>query len=124
MRVSEFSPAVKNVVKLRALVDDEWVACERCGCNQPAHYHHRLPRRAGGSKDPALGRPSNCLLLCVACHGFIEVQGRASGESTRKGWLVVSGDPGPRWTAVVTHKWGEVFLTDDGGFELLPPEAE
>ena len=37
--------------------------CQRCGGKVKLECHHVIPRTAGG-----LDVPSNCRILCVACH--------------------------------------------------------
>lgn len=53
--------------------------CERCGrdfLGYPVSVHHRRPRMMGGSKNPALHKCANLLVLCgtgtSGCHGWVE----------------------------------------------------
>lgn len=66
--------------------------CERCGdADGPFAVHHRKPRRAGGTSDPAINDPVNLALLCDfdadSCHRWTEDQ---PAEAYDTGWLVHS----------------------------------
>jgi 5-methylcytosine-specific restriction enzyme A len=93
--------------------------CERCGCRSPEQCHHRKPRGAGGSSDPAINQPPNLLALCSPCH--VEVESDREG-SYANGWLVryrhVSAE-----VPVLHAAHGWVRLTEDGGFEPAEPIA-
>jgi 5-methylcytosine-specific restriction protein A len=106
----KFTEEVRDIVLKRAAGK-----CERCGLpiKGSAEYHHRRPRGMGGSKDPAVGSASNCLLLHPGCHGHIEsyrMKGRGLG-------YLVSQTQDPQEVAV--KRWdGWVLLQPDGG--LVP----
>lgn len=55
--------------------------CEVCGVSlrdMVASLHHRLPRRMGGTVNPAVNSAANLLYVCgsgtTGCHGLIESQ--------------------------------------------------
>lgn len=88
-------------------------SCERCGFARPEQLHHRKPRGAGGSSDPAINSPSNLLAVCAPCHLSIE---RDRSVSREQGWLVrFEHDPAttPCWLA----GRGFAFLTDSGDIQ-------
>ena len=63
-----FTPEVKEAILKRARL-----TCDRCGLRvERAHFHHRTPRRMGGTSRDDLGLPSNGLLLHPRCHDYIE----------------------------------------------------
>ena len=44
------------------------MSCEICGSIQGLDRHHVVPRRMGGTKDPAVHDESNLMTLCRQCH--------------------------------------------------------
>jgi len=50
-------------------------ACEICGRNRNLDRHHAVPRRMGGSKDPAVHAEENLTTLCRSCHRNIHEGG-------------------------------------------------
>lgn len=109
--VSAFSPAVK-----KAIVRRTGGRCDRCGFPVSAgHFHHRKPRRMGGSVDPSLGLPSNGLLLHPNCHDYIERHRKAAAMM---GFLINSlADP----AKVPVYTWrGWVLLGADGTANSCP----
>lgn len=85
--------------------------CERCGVRRVADLHHRRPRGMGGARhDPLRHRVSCLVLLCRACHDWIE-HNRA--EATDGGWLVSHWDD-TATTPLRTFLGGPVLLADDG----------
>jgi HNH endonuclease len=103
--VSAFSPSVRKVIIART-----GGRCDRCGFKvSMGHFHHRKPRRMGGSVDPSLGKPSNGLLLHPKCHEFIESHRKASAMM---GYLLNSvADP----SKVPVYTWrGWMLLGNDG----------
>lgn len=104
----------RTVVKHRA-ERMGWDLCERCGRAPGTNLHHRRPRGAGGSKDPATNLPSNLLWLCgsgtTGCHGWIESNRAAAIEH---GWLLRSWQT-PIESPVRIHDRGDVVLDDIGG---------
>lgn len=88
--------------------------CERCGRARPEQIHHRKPRGAGGSRDPAINSPSNLLALCSQCH--VEVESDRT-KAYEQGWLVHrENDPAvvPVWLAFR----GYSLLAVDGTVEV------
>lgn len=74
-KAGEFTPEVRQIILRRTSG-----RCDRCGlrCDGGAHFHHRNPRRMGGTRDPRLGLPSNGLLLHPSCHDWIESHRKAA----------------------------------------------
>ena len=44
------------------------LSCEICGNIRNLDRHHVIPRRMGGTKDPAIHDESNLMTLCRTCH--------------------------------------------------------
>jgi hypothetical protein len=108
---SAFSPAVK-----KAIVRRTGGRCDRCGFPvHGGHFHHRKPRRMGGSVDPSLGMPSNGLLLHPKCHDYIERHRKAAAMM---GFLINSlADP----ARVPVYTWrGWMLLGTDGTANSCP----
>lgn len=99
---AEFTPATRKAVFVRA-----WFACERCGGDDGLQIHHRRPRQAGGTSDPAARSAANALLLDDRCHRWIESH-RTWAEA--QGWLVRSGVD-PASVPVLIFERGRVLLT-------------
>lgn len=95
--------------------------CERCGSALGTNIHHRRPRGAGGSSDPATNVPSNLLLLCgsgtTGCHGWIESHRTVA---YRHGWLLQSWH-NPLQQPARIHDHGLVLLDDIGGMTPTLP---
>ena len=91
--------------------------CERCSDEVWAgfHIHHRRPRGMGGTSREDTNHPSNLLVVCPACHTWIEANRLAALEL---GYLVRQHD-NPATVPVVTP-WGRVLLTADGRYEEAP----
>lgn len=110
-----FTPEVKETIYRRAKG-----FCDRCGlaCREGVHFHHRTPRRAGGSSREDLGFPSNGLLLHPRCHDFIESRRKIAAQL---GFIVGYGSL-PRDVPVMTWR-GWVLLNDDGTMTAMamPP---
>lgn len=108
---SAFSVAVRN-----AIIRRTGGRCDRCGFKvSVGHFHHRKPRRMGGSVDPSLGMASNGLLLHPKCHDFIESHRKAA---TMMGFLLNSvADP----AKVPVYTWrGWMLLGNDGTANSVP----
>lgn len=99
----------------------------RCAwCGTPVHgarglnwsAHHRLPRGAGGTSDPTVGRPSNGVLLhgsgADGCHGFLESHREVAEEA---GFIIRHGTETPRTVPIRHAVHGVVRLRDDGTFD-------
>jgi len=92
--------------------------CERCGLavRGRAEYHHRRPRGMGGSKIPAVGSASNCVLLHPGCHMYIE----SYREKGRKLGFLVRQTDDPQEAPV--KRWdGWVLLGQDGSMTPVDP---
>jgi 5-methylcytosine-specific restriction endonuclease McrA len=64
--------------------------CERCENRTfDMAVHHRLPRRAGGTRNPVINDPANLVLLCRACHDETESH---RGNAYLYGWLLHAND--------------------------------
>lgn len=85
--------------------------CDKCGMavSGGMHFHHRNPRRMGGSLDSALGLPSNGLLLHPSCHDFIESRRKAAAQM---GYILGVAQVPAEWPVYLWHGW--VWLNDDG----------
>jgi DNA-directed RNA polymerase subunit RPC12/RpoP len=60
--------------------------CAYCGMKtERGQYHHRLPRRMGGSKDNRLDIPANGVYICGGCHRRIESD---RVWAYQRGWLL------------------------------------
>lgn len=94
-------------------------SCERCGFAPPSQLHHRKPRGAGGTSDPAINLPSNLLALCAPCH--LEVE-RDRDVAREQGWLV-RNEHNPANRPVWLAGRGYCFLTDDGSIHDTDEEA-
>lgn len=103
-------PDKKTVALVLARADS---VCERCGRGQVEQIHHRKPRGAGGSSDPAINSPANLLALCSKCH--LEVE-RDRSVSYEQGWLV-RRDHDPAGSRVWLAGVGYSFLINDGSIE-------
>lgn len=115
MKAAAFSDATKRLVADRADGLCE-IAVPGVCVGVGSEFHHRRPRSSGGSRDERLGRVTNCLLLCVACHRFVESRRSRAYDA---GWLVRGWDdpadcPVLKYGAT-TSLW--LSLTDAGGYE-------
>jgi hypothetical protein len=73
------------------------------------HFHHRNPRRMGGSDNIALGLPSNGLMLHPKCHDYIESHRKVAAQL---GFILgVVQDP-MEWPVYLWHGWA--LLNEDG----------
>lgn len=89
-------------------------------CEDPAvQIQHRMPRQAGGSRDPSINLPSNFIAVCLDCHAWME-SSRTAAEDY--GYLVRRGVLLPAEVRVFQHGRRWVYLTDS--FEVLPAYAE
>lgn len=91
--------------------------CDRCGLRimDGVHFHHRLPRRSGGSSNPRLGLPSNGLALHPACHDYVEKHRKVSAQLG----FILGAMQEP--VDVPIYRWdGWVWLNDDGTITRYP----
>ncbi|MDN5687780.1 MAG: helix-turn-helix domain-containing protein [Brachybacterium sp.] len=63
----------------------------------------------GGTRDESINSPANLVLLCQACHGWVET---FRTEAREQGWLV-SQHADPRYQPI-DHEGRLTFLTADG----------
>ena len=100
-----FPTRVRNLINKRAQH-----RCEICGIRKrDMQIHHRKPRGMGGTSDERVNEPSNGLLLCASCHGFVE---SSRGDAYRMGWLVRGEGLPP---LVPARRWdGWKWLARDG----------
>lgn len=104
---AEVSKQDRKAVLIRA-----WFSCERCARTDGLQLHHRRPRQAGGTTDPAATTAANALVLCAACHRWVESNREAA---TVRGWLVPQGvDPAD--VPVLIYGRGRVLLGLDGQY--------
>lgn len=95
--------------------------CVWCG-HWATDCHHRQPRGAGGSTDPAINLPSNLVALCRSCHARTESyrsQARAYG-------LLVPRPVVPSTVRLFLRERRWVFLSDTLPAHYLdvPPAIE
>lgn len=119
---SAFSGDVKALIAAR-----NNFRCDRCGLKaMNGQFHHRTPRRAGGSDREDLGWPSNGLLLHPNCHDFVESHRKISAQL---GFLVGYGSLPHETPIMLWSGWS--MLYPDGSVTklvgvppLLPPYDE
>ncbi|GAA1909268.1 hypothetical protein GCM10009737_08110 [Nocardioides lentus] len=112
----------------QALVLDRAAGCcELCGrrlhdgdaWTGPHSFHHRRPRRMGGSRAAATNSPANLLLLCGSatspdgCHLHVEQQ---RAMALNQGWLLHDGHDPTEVDVLLayTPPGHRTWLTDDG----------
>lgn len=83
--------------------------CRRCGA-AGEQIHHRRPRGAGGTKDPAINATGNLVLVCQECHLWIETH---RTDAMAQGWLVSRYGPGPA-SIPITVRGLPLWLDDHG----------
>ena len=89
--------------------------CERCGAVPFGIFsiHHRLPRRMGGTSDPAVNGAANLVYLCgsgtTGCHGEMESQRNVAYLA---GLLLRSGQDPASEPVKLCYGW--VYLTPEG----------
>jgi len=83
---------------------------------QAANLHHRLPRRMGGTSNPAASTACNALHLCgsgtTGCHGWIEAH---RAEALGRGWLLHAGQDPAVEPATIRGRF-PVWLTEAGRY--------
>lgn len=111
---SAFSQETRELIYIRS--DG---CCDMCGLRvYAAHFHHRNPRRMGGSRNPALGSPSNGLLLHPKCHDYVESHRK---ESMYKGLLLAALDDPAERPARLVDGW--FMLNGDGTKTAISPPS-
>ena len=101
MRVGEFTPNAKALIRGRANG-----RCEMCGLliTMGAQYHHRKPRRAGGTSDRRIANVSNGVFLHPRCHDKVEAN---RAWALERGWLLHAAE----WPEEVpVRMWNGWFL--------------
>jgi len=98
-------------------------SCEICGRQLSDRRgvdwsaHHRRPRAAGGTADPAASTAANCLIICgggtTGCHGVVEAH---RGAAYVAGWLVWQGQDPAEVPVLLDHGTRPVLLTVDGRY--------
>lgn len=108
---SAFTLEVKQLILTRT--DSR---CDRCGLKVASgHFHHRNPRRMGGSGDERLGLPSNGLLLHPSCHDYIESHRKIAAHLG----FILGADKNPTmWPVYLWSGWN--YLNEDGTLTPLP----
>jgi 5-methylcytosine-specific restriction protein A len=106
--VRKTGPDRKTVELVRERADN---LCEICGLSEGQQLHHRKPRRAGGTRDPAINYPSNLIFACALCHALVESKRERAIE---EGHVVPSfGDPA---SIPVLYRGTMRLLDNEGGF--------
>lgn len=113
----------RDLIKLR----DEWRCCV-CGesvYDRQVSIHHRRNRGSGGTRDAAVNRPSNLLLVCgtgsTGCHGDL-TDNRQRDVALDAGWIVSTNSTDEPINVPVHHAvHGLIYLDDEGDWS---PVAE
>jgi hypothetical protein len=86
-----------------------------CGVfTDSGQFHHRNPRRMGGTRRESLGRASNAMYLHQSCHERVESNRH---EAYVNGWLLYADDASDKCKVKLWDGWH--LLSDDGSL-LLP----
>lgn len=111
-RRTGFDVVVRALILGRATDMDGVMRCERCGSGEysDVQVHHRLPRRAGGSKRPEVNGAANGIALDGACHVWVESYRTKSYDA---GWLLRAGATPADEPVVYRGEW--CTLDDLGG---------
>lgn len=98
-------------IKIRTLILNRCKGyCEMCGIPTDfGQFHHRNPRRMGGTRRETLGLASNALYLHQQCHERVESDRH---EAYVNGWLLYSADVPSECKVKLWDGWS--FLADDG----------
>jgi hypothetical protein len=96
--------------------------CEYCGVRRATEAHHRLGRKAGGTKRPWINKLSNLVHLDRLCHARITNTNGRRAEYEEAGFLLrESLKP---WKTPVDHaRLGRVLLLDNGDTTPAPRKA-
>jgi hypothetical protein len=96
--------------------------CEYCGVRPATEAHHRLGRKAGGTKRPWINKLSNLVHLDRFCHARITNTNGHRAEYEEAGFLLREGlKP---WKTPVDHaRLGRVILLDNGDTTPAPRKA-
>ena len=94
--------------------------CEICGgAAEHGQFHHRSPRRMGGTKRESLGKASNAMYLHYQCHERVE---RDRTKARESGWIMYDIDAPTDIPVLLWDGW--CLLSDDGSVIPCPPEPE
>lgn len=120
-RSTGFSPEVRRLILERATDEFGVLRCERCGSGEHSdvQVHHRLPRRAGGTKRPEVNHAANGFVMDEACHRWVESYRAKSYDA---GWLLRSGAIPCEAAVVYRGEW--CVLGDDGSVRPVLGEGE
>lgn len=104
-RKAAFDPGVRGLI-----LDRSGGRCEICGVfTDSGQFHHRNPRRMGGTRRESLGKASNAMYLHQSCHERVESNRH---EAYVNGWLTYADDAPEEVRVKLWDGWS--FLTDDG----------
>lgn len=95
--------------------------CLRCG-SAGGQIHHRKPRGAGGTSDPAINGMANLVWVCQSCHSYIESH---RNYAYADGWLVHRECDFE--TVHLVDLSGQTFFLTDGGDVInvfCPPDLQ
>ena len=113
----------------QGVLDRDGTTCQLCGADvtlKLASVQHRIPRGAGGSAR--VNRVSNGILVCGSattphsCHNWMEHEDRQGAEDL--GYILpkLNSDIDPTQEPILTHEWGWVLLSDEGGRTPCAPK--
>ena len=103
-----FDPAVRELILNRCKGH-----CEICGLPTDfGQFHHRNPRRMGGTRRESLGAASNALYLHQQCHERVESNRH---EAYVNGWLLYADDVPSQMRVKLWDGW--YLLSDDGSLQ-------
>lgn len=111
------SKAVKDLLKARS-----GGVCEYCGLREATEAHHRLGRKAGGTKRPWINELSNLVDLDLWCHAKITNTNGRRDDYENAGFLLREGMK-PAATPIEHARLGRVLLLDDGDTRPAPRKA-
>lgn len=120
---AEFTPEALALMAARSGGDCEinWPnVCKGSEFASELQAHHRRPRGMGGTKRPASSLPSNGLLACLWCHGYLETEER--GKARRLGFIV-SQVADPARVRVFYRHCDWVLLDNAGDFVVVGDAA-
>lgn len=112
-RAGEFTAEAKELMFQRSLGECEvqWPNICMGGLHDGLQAHHRRARGMGGTRRATTSRVSNSLLVCRACHSYLETGERKQARD--KGFLV-SQYAEPAFERVFYRHERWVWLADDG----------
>jgi hypothetical protein len=111
------SRAVVDLLKTRS-----GGVCEYCGVRPATEAHHRLGRKAGGTKRPWINKLSNLVHLDRFCHARITNTNGHRAEYEESGFLLREALK-PDATPLDHAQLGRVLLLDNGDTTPAPRKA-